>query len=178
MLHPLHYFYYCPHCGSKNFIEHNFKSKQCTQCHFTYYANPSAATACFIKNERNELLIARRAKDPAKGTLDLPGGFVDMGEDAETAICREIQEETSLIIKHPIYLFSLPNIYRYSGMEIHTLDLFFEAKINQDYYPKAADDVAELFFIPLTQLSPESFGLNSIQTAIKKYLSLSLSIEM
>lgn len=177
MQHPLSYFHYCPHCGSPNFIEHNFKSKQCMRCHFTYYANPSAATACFIINEKKELLIAKRAKEPAKGTLDLPGGFVDMGENAEDAIRREIAEETSLIIDNPKYLFSLPNIYHYSGMEIHTLDLFFEVKINQEYCPKAADDVAELFFMPLTQLSPESFGLNSIQAAIKKYLFLSLSVE-
>ena len=39
-----------------------------------------------ILNEKNELLVCRRAEEPAKGTLDLTGGFVDLGETAEEAI--------------------------------------------------------------------------------------------
>ncbi|MDD6210464.1 MAG: NUDIX domain-containing protein [Bacteroidales bacterium] len=177
MQHPLSYFSFCPHCGSKKFEENNFKSKRCLTCGFVYYANASAATACFIRNKKNEILIARRAKDPAKGTLDLPGGFVDMNETAEEAICREIREETSLKITTPRYLFSLPNIYIYSGMEIHTLDMFFEADMIENNLPNAADDVAELFFSPLEQLIPSSFGLNSIKAAVEKYLFLSLCKE-
>ena len=41
---------------------------------FVYYFNPSSATVALILNERDELLVCRRAKEPAKGTLDLPGG--------------------------------------------------------------------------------------------------------
>ncbi|MGN0258619.1 MAG: DNA mismatch repair protein MutT, partial [Bacteroides sp.] len=68
MEHPLSQFRYCPKCGSDRFVEHNGKSKHCDACGFTYYFNPSAATVAFILNERNELLVARRAKEPAKGT--------------------------------------------------------------------------------------------------------------
>ena len=77
MNHPLDIFHYCPKCGSELFEEHNFKSKHCLNCGFTYYQNPSSATAAFILNDKNELLVVRRGKEPAKGTLDLPGGFVD-----------------------------------------------------------------------------------------------------
>ena len=83
MEHPLSQFRYCPKCGSNQFAEHNEKSKQCQACGFTYYFNPSAATVAFILNERNELLVARRGKEPAKGPLDLPGGFIDLFETAE-----------------------------------------------------------------------------------------------
>ena len=75
-VHPLHQFVYCPICGQPTFVEHNGKSKMCTHCGFVYYFNPSAAVACFIKNEAGELLLVRRAKEPGKGSLDLPGGFV------------------------------------------------------------------------------------------------------
>ena len=84
-MHPLEKFKFCPVCGSANWTEHNFKSKACGDCGFVYYANPCAATAAFILNSRNEMLVARRAKEPAKGTLDLVGGFVDMGETIEEA---------------------------------------------------------------------------------------------
>ena len=37
-------------------------------------------------NEKKELLVCRRAKEPAKGTLDLPGGFIDMNETGEEGV--------------------------------------------------------------------------------------------
>ena len=86
MEHPLSQFKYCPKCGSEHFNIHNEKSKQCTNCGFVYYFNPSSATVALILNKKNELLVCRRAKDPAKGTLDLPGGFIDMNETAEEGV--------------------------------------------------------------------------------------------
>lgn len=35
--HPLRLFRYCPACGSARFREHDFKSKRCDDCGFTYY---------------------------------------------------------------------------------------------------------------------------------------------
>lgn len=171
MKHPLQQFRFCPRCGSNGFIDHNDKAKKCTDCDFTYYFNSSAAVVAVIENSEGELLVARRAKDPAKGTLDLPGGFVDMQETAEEAVQREIEEETGLLIKSPQYLFSLPNIYLYSGFEVHTVDIFFKCKIDDFSGIDAQDDVAELFFIAPDRLDPADFGLNSIQEAIKIIIS-------
>ena len=42
--HPFAQFHFCPKCGSPRFVEHNEKSKQCEDCGFVYYFNPSAAT--------------------------------------------------------------------------------------------------------------------------------------
>ena len=82
-----------PKRGSKQ-IQTNKKNKQrCKDCGFTYYANVCAATAAFIVNDRGEILVVRRGKEPAKGTLDLPGGFVDMEESEEEGMRREVQEE-------------------------------------------------------------------------------------
>ncbi|MCR5366080.1 MAG: NUDIX domain-containing protein, partial [Prevotella sp.] len=125
MEHPLEKFKYCPVCGSSHFEVNNFKSKKCQDCGFTYYGNPCSATAAFIVNDKQEMLVVRRAKEPAKGTLDLPGGFVDMGETVEQGMRREIKEETGLDIEEIQYLFSSPNVYLYSGMGVHTLDMDF-----------------------------------------------------
>lgn len=108
MSHPLHQFTYCPKCGARTFVERNEKAKQCTTCGFVYYFNPSSAVACFIRNSKGELLLVRRAKEPAKGTLDLPGGFVDMYESAEDAAHREVKEETDLTSPAAVISFPFP----------------------------------------------------------------------
>lgn len=168
--HPLLQFHFCPKCGSDKFPENNFKSKKCTDCDFTYYFNSSAAVVAIIENSKNEILIARRAKDPAKGTFDLPGGFIDMYETAEEAVAREIMEETGLKVTSCTYLFSIPNIYVYSGFEVHTTDLFFRCKAINFSQLKANDDVAELCFIDKKKLNPSDFGLHSIRKGIEKLL--------
>lgn len=172
MPHPLVKFSFCPVCGSPHFVEHNFKSKLCETCGFVYYANPSSATAAFIlRHDGQELLVARRGKEPAKGTLDLPGGFIDMGETAEEGMRREIMEETGLIVGHLDYLFSIPNRYVYSDMTIHTLDMFFLTEVGDDVHPQAADDAAELFWLPLSEIDAKDFGLQSISQAVNRFLN-------
>lgn len=171
-MHPLDKFRYCPVCGSAHFTEHNFKSKHCEDCGFTYYANPSSATAAFIlRKGGQELLVARRGKEPAKGTLDLPGGFVDMYESSEEGMLREIMEETGLRIDKVTYLFSIPNRYLYSEMVIHTLDMFYQAEVDDSVEPKAADDAAELMWMPLSKVNPKDFGLQSISEAVARFLT-------
>lgn len=169
-MHPLELFKYCPRCGSSRFAVHNGKSKHCDDCGFTYYFNSSAATVAFILNGKNELLVCRRAKEPAKGTLDLSGGFIDMRETGEEGVAREVKEETGLTVTEAVYLFSLPNTYLYSGFLVHTLDLFFLCKVADDSVIQAMDDVAASFWMPLDQIVPEEFGLDSVRRGVVRFL--------
>ena len=171
MKHPLQQFRFCPKCGSKQFVEHNEKSKKCTDCGFVYYFNSSAAVVAVIGNDKGEILVARRAKEPAKGTLDLPGGFIDLYETAEEAVAREIEEEAGLLINSSQYLVSIPNIYLYSGFEVHTVDIFFKCNVNDFHHLTPQDDVSELLFIALDRLNPADFGLVSIRKGVEKLLS-------
>ena len=43
-----------------------------------------------------EVLLVRRANPPLQGEWSLPGGMVELGERLETAIVREVLEETGL----------------------------------------------------------------------------------
>lgn len=166
--HPLQQFKYCPKCGSSDFRINNEKSKKCASCNFIYYFNSCAASVGLIFNDKDELLVATRANEPAKGTYDLPGGFVDMYETGEHSVIREIKEETNLDVVEVEYLFSLPNIYVYSGFEVHTLDLVYRCKVTDYTEIKAEDDVTKLEFIPRKDLNPDLFGLLSIKEVIRK----------
>ena len=144
MSHPLEKFKFCPVCGSAHWSEHNFKSKQCADCGFTYYANPCAATAAI--------------------------GFVDMYETIEEGMRREIKEETGLDVGEIQYLYSSPNQYLYSGMYVHTLDADFLVRVPDDVKPKAADDAADCLWIPVEEVNPADFGLTSIRHAVERFL--------
>ena len=162
-------FKHCPVCGSVHFTDNNVKSKRCDKCGFVYYMNASAAVAAFILNEKQELLVCVRGREPAKGTWDLPGGFIDDNETAEQAVQREILEELNLEIQSVKYIFSLPNIYEYSGLTIPTLDMFFLTEVKDFGQLRAADDVSECMFVAINKLHPEKFGKKKKKNAVKLF---------
>ena len=128
-----------------------------------------AATVAIITNDRGELLVATRSKEPAKGTLDLPGGFCDSYETAEDGVAREVREETGLEVTGTRYLFTIPNIYNYSGMELHTMDMFFECSVKETGTLLANDDVAALRWVAIEKLDSKDFGLQSISRSIEMF---------
>jgi mutator protein MutT len=150
-------------------VERNDKSKICRQCGFHYYLNAVAAVAGFIVNANGELLLCKRAKKPQKGTFDLPGGFVDVGETAEEAVKREIKEELNLVPKSLKFLFSVPNEYLYSDFVVRTLDLFFLLEIDDFSVIKCKDDVSDYVFLPLNEIDIDKIGLKSIKIAVEKF---------
>ena len=169
-MHPLDKFRFCPACGSPRFNNSSEKSRRCADCGFEFFLNPSAAVAAFIVNERNELLVVIRAKEPARGTLDLPGGFTDLGETVSEAVVREVKEETSLNVDKTEYLFSIPNTYFYSNFQIPTMDMFFRCTVADCSSVTPADDAAEARWIPIAELNPADFGLASISQAVARFI--------
>ena len=123
--------------------------------------NPSSACVAVIVKD-GALLAVRRKYPPAEGTLDLPGGFADIGETAEESVSRELLEETGLRAESIHYLFSLPNLYHYSGIDIPTQDLFFACTVADTAALSAHDDASECLWIPLDQVSSRCAGVWSV----------------
>lgn len=70
-----------------------------------------------------------RGKEPRKGLLSLPGGFVNPDERAEDAAVRECLEETGLRVEGLSFVGSWPNDYEYCGILYKTCDIYFSARI-------------------------------------------------
>jgi 8-oxo-dGTP pyrophosphatase MutT (NUDIX family) len=49
---------------------------------------------CFLEYEDKFVIVLRRSHKPNGNTWGLPAGKVDPGEDDETAVLREVREET------------------------------------------------------------------------------------
>ncbi len=170
MTHVLDKFKFCPACGSSHFGINDFKSKKCATCGFTYYLNPSSATVALILNEKNELLVVRRKNEPGKGMLDLPGGFVDMDETGEQGAAREVKEETGLDATDVSYQFSIPNLYRYSGFLVHTLDMFYTIKVKDLSHIEAMDDAEAYYWIPIEEIDIDKFAFESIRQGLSRFI--------
>ena len=89
----------------------------------------------------------------------------------EPIVSREVWEETGLKVEKATYQFSLPNIYIYSGFPVHTLDMFFLCTVKDMSHFSAMDDVADSFFLPLSDIHPEDFGLDSIRRGLVQFLA-------
>ena len=169
--HPQDVIKYCPRCGCKSFkTNNNGRSFNCEDCHFDYYLNNSAAVACLIFNSEGKLLLARRAIEPAKGMLDLPGGFVEPMESAEEAVVREIQEELGVLVTDAKYLASFPNEYIFSDFSVFTVDLAFVCKVDDIAAIVPADDVSDVEFFFPKDVAKEELCSESMANIIGEYI--------
>jgi len=83
----------------------------CPSCGFVFYLDPKVAVGTIIRDERNHVVLVRRAIEPGYGLWVFPGGYVDRGEQVQAAAIREAREEAGLEIR----LDELINVYSYPG---------------------------------------------------------------
>jgi len=163
MSHPADVFRYCLRCGSGNFPPSGSRSFHCGSCGFSYYVNSAAAVAALIFDSRGRLLMTRRALEPDKGMLDLPGGFVDPGESAEDALRREVAEELGIKLKEVRYLASCPNDYPFSGLTVYTTDLAFLAVAESLEEMVPRDDISGFEWVDPQKVNPYDIPAKSIR---------------
>ena len=91
-------FKFCPMCRGNLKIKDSDGANRlvCAECGWVNYNNPLPVVAVVVKNSSGEILIARRAFEPAAGKWSLPGGFVEAGEIPEKTCLRELMEETAI----------------------------------------------------------------------------------
>ena len=162
---PSLHFKFCPQCAAPAPQIDPDKSCVCHRCGFVYYFNPAIAAAAFVLAPDGQALFIRRAKEPAKGKLALPGGFIDAGETAEGALRREIIEEVNLELASLEYLSSHPNQYFYKDVTYPVLDLFFVAKVRDTAATAALDGVESYSWLDPSRIDPSELAFPSMREA-------------
>lgn len=107
-----------------------------------------------VRDEGKQVLVARRvdtAVPDAFGKWEFVGGAVDFGEDPETALVREVAEESGLVVR---IVRLLPKIFTHiwrtkSGESIHVLLVTYECAVvsGQLNNNRVADEIGDLQFV-------------------------------
>ena len=164
------HFRYCPRCGIEN-TKPGCVPFRCNGCQYAHFFGPVAAVGALIVNDDGELLLVRRARDPAKGKWGLPGGFVDRDETMEQAVARETMEETRLKISHSQYLMTFPNHYDYRGIVVPVIDLFFVCAVESgDEIVLAEDELTHYKWVRPSAAQLDDMAFYSNRLAIEKWL--------
>lgn len=138
-----------------------------------------------IVTDGTRVVLIRRAKDPRKGMLALPGGFLDADETPEQAALRELKEETGLTlenvrVRHRERVYDRPHDIRFcEGIGLHKYgivigDVFL---VTTQYItfavpnlitvrPQAGDDAASVEIVRINALTPDSFAFSDHYDAI------------
>lgn len=162
-------FTHCPLCGLAGLARTEPAAYDCKGCGFHYHINPAIGVGAIIQDFEGRILLLRRAKEPAKGMLSLPGGFVDMGETAEEALTREIHEETGLEVNTFQYLASFPNKYPYRGVTYRVLDFFYTCRVETFDSVQTTVEVDDFCIMRPKDIYYEFIAFESIRFALELF---------
>ncbi len=120
------------------------------------FRNPALAVDAIALRECSdgqEVLLITRGSPPWQGNLAFPGGFVDLGEDPEKAVLRELLEETGLDGRNP-HLFAVRGSPDRDPRK-HIVSVFYLVEVDTDSIPVGGDDAINADWFNLLNLRAE-----------------------
>lgn len=143
----------CVRCGTplRRVTRPTRREIACPRCRFLIFDYPRACAGVVLL--KGALVLAlRRAHTPRRGWLDLPGGFLEAGEDLERGARRELREETGLAAGRLDFLglywdhYALPGFGRFPTLNFYWIGRWRSGT------PRAMDDAASAAWRPLASL--------------------------
>jgi ADP-ribose pyrophosphatase YjhB (NUDIX family) len=169
-----HTYKYCFSCGGDlQFTKDNLLT--CKNCDYKWYINACPCNGALILNSKKELLLVKRKIDPFKDLWDIPGGFVNLNENLEESLSRELKEELGIDVKPQTFKYfgSFNDRYLYYGINNYTLGMIFSVEINQKQLDliHAGDDAKELKFFGLNAIPWERIAFPSVKEILKIFVN-------
>jgi ADP-ribose pyrophosphatase YjhB (NUDIX family) len=160
-------FRFCPRCGG-GLLPRLLKAGEperlvCASCGFVFYLDPKLAVGTIVRDDRDRVVLVRRAIEPGYGKWVFPGGYVDRGEEVQTAAVREALEETGLLVR----LDGLIDVYSYAG-RIPVIVVYAATMIGGAL---ACDDEGlEARFFHSDEIPWEELAFRSTREALEKFV--------
>ena len=113
----------------------------CNHCERVHYVNPLIIVGCLVERG-DEVLLCRRAIEPAHGKWTIPAGFLELGETTAQGACRETWEEAGATVDV---------VAPHSQLElthIGQLHLTYRARMRNDAFAPGVESLECAFFQP------------------------------
>src|SRR5579884_473346 len=120
---------------------------------------PYISTDCIVFDEFDRVLLIRRKNDPFRGQYAFPGGFIEVGETAESSARRELKEETGIEAGE----LRLLGVYSDPKRDPrhHTITIAYVVRV-RGQKPVAGDDAAWAEFVADAEKEKLAFDHNII----------------
>jgi mutator protein MutT len=117
-----------------------------------YPDHPVVGVGAIIISE-GKILIEKRKNEPSKGKWSIPGGLVELGENIEQAVIREVKEETGLDVEAPHLIDIVDNISldAKGKVKYHYVIIDYLVTVRGGLL-KAASDADELKWVPFSEV--------------------------
>lgn len=140
---------------------------------YTYeYPRPAVTTDCVIFGfDEGELkvLLIERGIEPYLGKWALPGGFIDMDEDAESCARRKLVQETGLEDIYMEQLYTFSDVDRDPRYRVISIAYYALVKLS-DYNAQAGTDTTNIQWFSISDVPELAFDHACILEKAKERL--------
>lgn len=124
-------------------------------CGRSWYRNPAPAVGAAIV-DGDRALVTVRAREPHRGRVDVPGGFLEVGEHPVDGLKREAREELGVDLDvDPTPVLLAPHTYGPEGVWV--LAIGFRARVEGGEV-RPTDDVAGVRWVGAGEIDGVDFA--------------------
>jgi 8-oxo-dGTP diphosphatase len=115
--------------------------------------SPLLGVGAVIWNDKREVVLIRRGKQPRRDQWSIPGGHLEWGESVHDAVLREVREETGLSVEIAGLIDVVDLVSRNDAGEAtrHYVLIDFAARV-LDGELRAGSDALEARWVPYSRL--------------------------
>lgn len=122
-------------------------------------------TVDFVLIHNDNIVLIKRKNEPFKGTLALPGGYVDEGEDPLNAAIRELKEEVNVDVNsEKLKLVTIQTLPFRDPRNKWTTSYVFLAKVEQLDSIKAGDDAESYVLLPIKEINEQKLAFDHLES--------------
>lgn len=160
---------FCPKCGG----DLTQKGLQvCQKCGFKFFQNSKPTVGAIVCNHSGRVLLAKRAvkNAPSFGKWDIPGGFLENGEDPIAGIKRETKEEIDAEIKILKILGIYIDQYIFEGEVNYTFNVVYVCNLFTP--PKTSEEFSELKWFSKSEIPWNDIAFENVKLFLRDYFKL------